>query len=114
MTLPCLAGECDADNARARLASGETFGPVERADLELAALGCQGPQRDPWDASLTWDGCPAKVAMRRPDIDAALTVRGLSSMAPLSDWPHGYASHVVETWAAIESEKAAFRKAGES
>lgn len=112
MSLPCLAGDCDADNARARLASGETFGAVERADLELAALGCQGPQRDPW--GVTWDGCPGKLAMRRPDIDAALTVRGLSSMAPLSDWPHGYASHVVETWAAIEAERAALRKAGES
>lgn len=114
MSLPCLAGECDADNARARLASGETFGPVERADLELAALGCQGLQRDPWDAALTWDGCPGKLAMRRPDIDAALTVRGLSSMAPLSDWPHGYASHVVETWAAIEAERNALCKVGES
>ena len=114
MSLPCLAGRGDADNARARLASGEVVGAVERADLELAALGCVGPQRDPWDAELMWPGCPGKVAMRRPDIDAALTVRGLSTMAPLSDWPHGYAAHVVETWAAVEAEKAALRQAGDA
>ena len=83
MGLPCIVGKCAAD--------------------------CKGPQADPWDKTLMWDECPGKAAFKRADIDAALTVKGLAAMGPLSDWPHGYASHVVETWAAIDAEKAALR-----
>lgn len=108
--LPCLVGKCAADTARKRLASSEDLHPLERADLELDALGCQGPQADPFDRSLMWDGCPAKAALRRHDIEDAVTLRGLAAMAPLAGWPAGYTARTVETWITIEAEKAALRE----
>lgn len=107
MALPCLAGMCAADNARARLASGEALSEMQRDELQIDARGCVGPQRDPW--GVEWSGCPAKVAMQRPDIDAALTLRGLSKMSPLTGWPRGYNGRVVETWTIIDAERAALQ-----
>jgi hypothetical protein len=49
--------------------------------------------------------------MERHDIRAALVVRGLSKMSPLSDWPHGYASWVATTWQQIDMERAKFEDA---
>ena len=105
MLLPCIAGECAADNARKRLASGVALCDIERADLEVDAAGCMGPQADPFDRSLTWDECPAKAAHKRSDIEGALMLRGLASMAPLQDWPRGYTARVVEAWVAIEAAR---------
>lgn len=84
MGLPCLVNKCAAD--------------------------CSGPQADPWDPALMWSECPGKAAFKRHDIEGALTVRGMSTMAPLTDWPHGYAAWVVETWSTIEAEKQALRE----
>jgi hypothetical protein len=105
-----LANTCAADNARVRLAEGVT-NEHERTDLEIIARGCDGETVDPWTPSLMWPGCPGKLAMRRDDIDAALTLRGLSTMAPLTDWPHGYSARVVEVWTLVESERRAFDEA---
>ncbi len=107
--MPCLAGKCAADNARARLASGAKLQPLERADLEAAATGCDGEQPDPWNATLKWQGCPAKRAMEHPDIDAALTLRGLSKMATLANWPRCANGRVVEVWTMIDAERAALQ-----
>lgn len=109
MGLPCLAGKCAADNARKRLASGAAISDAERLDLEDEARGCDGEQPDPWDRSVKWPACPAKVAYARDDIDAALTLRGLATMSPLAGWPAGIASRVVDTWACIEGERNALR-----
>ena len=105
-----MAGTCAADNARSRLADG-VANEHERTDLEIIARGCDGETPDPWTKSLMWAGCPAKLAMQRDDIDAALTLRGLSTMAPLADWPHGYNARVVEVWTTIEAERRAFDQA---
>ena len=93
-----------------RLAEGVT-NEHERTDLEIIARGCDGETVDPWTPSLKWAGCPGKLALRRDDIDAALTLRGLSTMAPLTDWPHGYSARVVEVWTLVESERRAFDEA---
>lgn len=84
MGLPCLVNKC--------------------------AATCTGPQADPWDPALMWPECPGKAAFKRNDVEGALTVRGMSTMAPLADWPHGYAAWVVETWSTIEAEKQALRE----
>lgn len=112
MSLPCLSrnefgeSKCAADAARERIAKGGDMTDVQRGDLDLAAKGCSGPQPDPFDKSLTWNGCPAKAVAQRPDIDGAVTLRALASMAPLRDFPDGYNARVVDTWSAIESERA--------
>ena len=86
--MPCLAAKCATEDA------------------------CEaGEQPDPWEPSLKWRGCPAKRAMERQDIRAALVVRGLSKMSPLADWPHGYASWVATTWQQIDMERAKFEDA---
>lgn len=82
---------------------------MERADLEIAARGCTGSQSDPWDAGLVWPECPAKAAMKHPDIDAALTVKGLATVSPIAGWPDSITGRVVETIAAIDAERADFR-----
>lgn len=102
-----MVGKCAADNARARLASGETLSEVQREELEIDARGCVGEQRDAW--GVTWPGCPAKCAMERPDIDAALTLRGLSKMATLANWPRCANGRVVEVWTMIDAERAALQ-----
>lgn len=84
---------------------------LERADLEAAAVGCDGEQPDPWEPSAMWQGCPAKAALARDDIEAAMMMRGLAAMSPLAGWPAGIASRVVETWSCIEGERAALRDA---
>lgn len=88
--------------ARTRLASGDDLTLLERGDLEVAARGCDGEQPDPWDRVIKWDGCPAKSAMARADIQAAIALRGLASMSALHDWPGAYAGCPVETWMTIE------------
>lgn len=108
MALPCLAGMCAADNARARLASGEALSEMQRDELQVDARGCVGPQKDPW--GVEWPGCPAKCAMQRPDIDAALTLRGLSKMATLANWPRCANGRVVEVWTMIDAERAALQQ----
>lgn len=82
---------------------------MERVDLEIAARGCVGPQRDPWDGGLVWDECPAKAAMKHPDVDAAMTVKGLAAVSPIAGWPDSISGRVVETIAAIDGERAALR-----
>lgn len=79
---------------------------TERADLEIAARGCLGSQPDPWVRDLRWDGCPAKAAMRHPDVDAALTLKGLAAVSPIAGWPDSITGRVVETIAAINGERA--------
>jgi len=83
--LPCLAARCGAEEA------------------------CEGSeQADPWTPGLKWQGCPGKRAFERQDVRAALVVRGMAKMSPLSDWPHGYASWVASTWQQIDMERAKF------
>lgn len=84
MGLPCLIDKCEAD--------------------------CSGPQADPWDKSLVWDGCPGKAAHRRHDIEGALTVRGLHALG-LTQSADTLAAWVVDVWAMIEAEKATLREA---
>lgn len=100
--LPCIIGKCDSDNARTRLASGD-YRPEERADLEASAVTCEIDTLDPFDSKLVWKGCPAKLAAKLPEIRAALFLRGLGKLAPLSDYPQGYAAWAVDVWAAIEA-----------
>lgn len=77
--LPCLIGRC-----------------ATREHCETT------PTPDPWDgADVMWPKCPGLVS--NEDVEDALMVRGLSKMAPLSDWPHGYAARIPMTWAEIES-----------
>lgn len=47
--------------------------------------------------------------MERPDIDAALTLRGLSKMATLANWPRCANGRVVEVWTMIDAERAALQ-----
>ena len=82
---------------------------MERLDLVEASTGCDGEQPDPWEPSVMWQGCPAKAALARDDIEAAMMMRGLAAMSPLAGWPAGIASRVVETWSCIEGERAALR-----
>lgn len=96
---------CPADTARKRLASDERIADVERSSLEIEARGCQGPQADPWDKSVTWDGCPAKAAPKHRDVMDTMNVKALASMSPLAGWPRGYSARIVEVWSEIEREK---------
>lgn len=109
MGLPCIVGKCAADNARKRLASGDDLHPLERDDCEAAATGCDGEQPDPWNKKLRWKGCPAKAAFARPDIDSALTVRGLAAISPLEGWPRIYVPRVVEILSLISHEERLMR-----
>lgn len=95
------------------MASGD-FKPHERADLEASAATCGGRTRDPFDASLFWEGCPAKLAYQHPDVVDAVTLRGLSRLAPLADFPRGYAARVVDTWMMLDAEEAALRAEDQS
>ncbi len=97
---------CPAERARTRLASVEAIDAVERSSLEIEARGCQGPQVDPFDSAVTWDGCPAKAAPAQRDVAAAMTVKALASMSPLAGWPRGYTARIVETWSEIERARA--------
>lgn len=82
---------------------------MERDSLEIEARGCQGPQPDPWDKSLTWPECPVQATFKRHDIDDYLLVKSLAAMSPLKDWPDGYAAHVADTWAMVDHERALMR-----
>lgn len=78
--------------------------------VNKCAANCSGPQPDPWDRALVWDECPGKAAFSRPDIDGALTVRGLHSLG-LPQSSDTLAAWVIDVWAMIESEKQALREA---
>jgi len=98
-------------NARARLASSADIAPLERESLEGMTRGCDGETADPWEPSMKWPACPAQVALKRPDIQAGLLLRGLAAMSPLANWPGGWTASAVDTWAAIDGERAALREA---
>lgn len=104
MSIPCLVGPCPGDEARAKLDS-ETD-PTERKLLEASVAECEHEHADPWDATLTWPGCPGRAAFGRYDIGVVADLRQMAALSPLAGWPDGYASWVGELWALVESERA--------
>lgn len=79
--LPCLAGECAT--------------PEHCASEE---------QADPWDRTVKWRGCPGKGAFARPEIKAALMLRALSAIGPVS--PERYTHAVTATLLGIKAARA--------
>lgn len=84
MGLPCLAGKCATPEH------------------------CEGEeQADPYDKALKWRGCPAKRTFERPEIRAALTLRQMSMVGPVSGWPERYTASVAMTVVQVKAERQA-------
>jgi hypothetical protein len=82
--LPCLAGKCATPEH------------------------CEGDeQADPYDKALKWRGCPAKRTLERPEIRAALMLRSMGAVGPVSGWHERYTASVATTLVQIKAERQA-------